>query len=382
MSSATTRRIPGWLDTCAALAWRVLVVVAALFLAVLVLGRLDVVVVPVIGALWISAVLVPPARWLHRHGWPSLAATWAVFLVGLALIVGLGWWLVPLVGAQLGPLGRTLAESVDSFRHWLAQGPLHLSQAQIDRYTSEVRDRLTGAGTGGAIAGGRLLQGAASGIRLIVHGLATVVLTVVVSFFFVKDGHVMSDWFLEQFQPSTAARLRSIGSRMWTTLSGYVRGTAINGLVNAILMSVGLLLLGVPLIPAIAVLTFAGGFFPIIGAFASGAVAALVALAAKSLGTAGLVVVLTVAIHHVEGYLVGPIVLGRAVRLHTLVVLLALTAGGTVAGVLGAFIAVPLTAVTVAVIDELRRPDRSPKAAEGRRQPALAGTSPSPDGGT
>jgi predicted PurR-regulated permease PerM len=214
-----------------------------------------------------------------------------------------------------------------------------------------------------------------------VHAVATVVLTVVVSFFFVKDGHAMSDWFLSQLQPPTAARLRAIGTRVWTTLAGYVRGTAINGLVNSALMSVGLLLLGVPLIPAIAVLTFAGGFFPIVGAFASGGVAALVALAAKGPGTAGLVVVLTVAIHHVEGYLVGPIVLGRAVRLHTVVVLLALTAGGTVAGVLGAFIAVPLTAVTVAVVDELRRTGRAPEVTEGRREPALAGTSPSPDGG-
>jgi predicted PurR-regulated permease PerM len=367
-SSGTRRRIPTWLDTGAALAWRVLVVAAALFLAVFVLGRLDVVVVPVIGGLWVCAVLVPPARWLHRHGWPSLAATWTVFLIGLASVVGLGLWLVPLVGAQFGPLGRTLAHSADSLRHWLAHGPLHLSQAQIDRYTNDIRGRLTGGGTAGAIAGGRILQGAASGLRLLVHGVASVILTVVVSFFFVKDGRVMSDWFLAQFQPSTAARLRAIGARAWATLSGYVRGTAINGFVNALLMSVGLVLLAVPLVPAIAVLTFAGGLFPIVGAFASGVVAALVALAAKGPGTAGLVVVLTVAIHHVEGYLVGPVVLGRAVRLHTLVVLLALTAGGTVAGVLGAFIAVPLTAVTVAVIGELRRTAEPPEPSENRRQ--------------
>jgi predicted PurR-regulated permease PerM len=169
--------------------------------------------------------------------------------------------------------------------------------------------------------------------------------------------------------------VQAIGTRAWTTLSGYVRGTAINGLVNGILMALGLVLLGVPLVPAIGVLTFFGGFFPIVGAFVSGAVAALVALVAKGPGTALLVVGLTVVIHHVEGYLVGPFVLGRALRLHPVVVLLALAAGGTVAGVLGAFIAVPVTAVTVAIVDELRRPDGTgePGAAvpaDGERRPA------------
>jgi predicted PurR-regulated permease PerM len=117
------------------------------------------------------------------------------------------------------------------------------------------------------------------------------------------------------------------------------------------------------LVPVIAVLTFFGGFFPIVGAFVSGGVAAAVALVAKGPGTALLVVGLTVVIHHVEGYLVGPIVLGRAVRLHTVVVLLALAAGGEVAGVFGAFVAVPLTAVVVGIVDELRHGETNRAAA-------------------
>lgn len=350
---------------------------AAAILTVVALANLTVVVIPVIGALFISAIFVPPARWLKRHGWPPLAATWAVFLVAMAGVAGMGLWLVPTVGAQFGPLGHTLADSLGSVRHWLVHGPLHLRGQEVDRYINEARDRLTGAaGSGGLlIGGGRILQGAASGLRLVVHLLATLALTVVVSFFFVKDGHAMGEWFLAQLQPGTASRVQAIGTRAWATLSGYVRGTAINGLVNAILMSLGLVLLGVPLVPAIGVLTFFGGFFPIVGAFVSGAVAALVALVAKGPAAALLVVGLTVVIHHVEGYLVGPFVLGRALRLHPVVVLLALAAGGTVAGVLGAFIAVPVTAVTVAIVDELRRPEGAggPAAvadADGELRPA------------
>jgi predicted PurR-regulated permease PerM len=349
--------VPPWLETGAALAWRALVVAAGVVLLVAVLARLTVVVVPIIGGLFLSVVLVPPARWLRSHGWPPALATWAVFLSGVAIIVGLGFWLIPVAAHQSGPLRSSLADSINNVRNWLVHGPLHLSAAQVDRYAREARDAVTGAkGDSGTVIGGRLLQGAVGSLQFLFHLLATFALTLVVSFFFVKDGDVMSDWIARQFQPATAERLHAIGSRSWTTLSGYVRGTAVNGLVNAIIMAIGLSLLHVPLVPAIAVLTFFGGFFPILGAFLSGAVAALVALVAKGPGVALLVVGLTFVVHHVEGYLVGPIVLGRAVRLPTIVVLLALATGGELAGVLGAFIAVPLTAVTVGVIDELRQP--------------------------
>jgi len=419
MERSGPRHVPAWLETATGVAWRVVVVVAAGFLVVLALSRLTVVVVPVIGALFVSAILVPPARWLRRRGCPALLATWAVFLSAVAIVVGIGAWLIPRVADQWEPLRQSLAQNVDDTRNWLIDGPLHLSPSQVDRYAAEAKDiiagnrppnRRSGAGSGspgttgptppattapatnpratnppatnppataprsggsgggasgggtsagsgvsaGTVIGGRILRGAASGLRLLVHFLAALILTIVISFFFVKDGNAISDWFLDQLQPSSAATVRAIGARSWLTLTGYVRGTAVNGVVNATLMSVGLMILHVPLVPVIAVLTFFGGFFPIVGAFVSGAVAAAVALVAKSPATALLVVGLTVVIHHVEGYLVGPVVLGRAVRLHTVVVLLALAAGGELAGVLGAFIAVPLTAVAVGIVDELR----------------------------
>jgi predicted PurR-regulated permease PerM len=380
------RHVPAWLDTATAVAWRGLVVAAALLAGVIVLSRLTVVVVPVIGALFVSAVLVPPSRWLRRHGWPPLLATWGSFLAAVAIVVGIGFWLVPRVADQWGPLRQSLAQNVDDTRNWLIDGPLHLSKSQVDRYANEAKDLITGNKTAAvpgkpadpgasSIIGGRLLRGAASSVRLLIHILAGMILTIVISFFFVKDGNAMSDWVLEQLPPSSAETARAIGARSWVTLTGYVRGTAVNGLVNGILMSIGLLLLHVPLVPVIAVLTFFGGFFPIVGAFVSGGVAAAVALVAKGPGTALLVVGLTLVIHHVEGYLVGPIVLGRAVRLHTIVVLLALAAGGEVAGVFGAFVAVPLTAVVVGIVDELRHGEANRAAATaGELRSASPGT--------
>jgi len=176
---------------------------------------------------------------------------------------------VPRVADQWEPLRQSLAQNVDDTSDWLINGPLHLSSSQVDRYATEAKDIITGtrraanggkpsdATSGATVIGGRLLRGAASGLRLLVHFLAALILTLVISFFFVKDGSVMSDWFLDQLQPSTATTLRAIGTRSWITLTGYVRGTAVNGLVNATLMSIGLLLLHVPLVPVIAVLTSA-----------------------------------------------------------------------------------------------------------------------------
>ena len=371
MSRPETRHVPAWLETATAVAWRVLVVAAAVFVGMLLLTKLAVVVIPVIGALFVAAILVPPARWLRRHGWPPLLATWATFLAAAAVVVGIGFWLVPRVTDQWDPLRQSLAKNVDDARDWLIDGPLHLEPSQVNRYANEARDIITGAQSArsakdpsaSSVIGGRLLRGAASGLRLLVHFLAAMILTIVISFFFVKDGNAMGAWFEEQLPMSSAVTLRAIGARSWSTLTGYVRGTAVNGLVNGVLMSIGLLLLHVPLVPVIAVLTFFGGFFPIVGAFASGAVAAAVALVAKGPGTALFVVGLTIVIHHVEGYLVGPIVLGRAVRLHTIVVLLALAAGGEIGGVFGAFVAVPLTAVVVGIVDELRHGEAARAAA-------------------
>jgi predicted PurR-regulated permease PerM len=135
-----------------------------------------------------------------------------------------------------------------------------------------------------------------------------------------------------------------------------VRGTTVNALINGTLMGIGLLVLGVPLALPIGVLTFFGAYFPIVGSIVTGALVALIALAAEGPVTALVVIGITVLIHNLEGYLVGPFVLGRAVHLHPLAMLLALAAGGVIAGVVGAFLAVPVTAVAVTTLEYYRQP--------------------------
>jgi predicted PurR-regulated permease PerM len=181
----------------------------------------------------------------------------------------------------------------------------------------------------------------------------------VLTFFFVKDGGRITAWALDLVSESRANDARAIGRRAWEVLSGYIRGTAINGLVNATVLALGLWILGVPLVIPIALLTFVGSFVPLVGAIVSGALAAGVAIASRGVAAALIVVGLTVVIHHLEGYLVGPFVLGRAVRLHPVAVLLVLSVGTVLGGVVGAFLAVPTASVLLAVNEHYRQKRRS-----------------------
>ncbi|HWC27644.1 MAG TPA: AI-2E family transporter, partial [Solirubrobacteraceae bacterium] len=142
--------------------------------------------------------------------------------------------------------------------------------------------------------------------------------------------------------------------RMWTVVSRYVRGVAVVALVDALLIGLALVIIGVPLVVPLMALTFLGAFIPLVGAVLAGAVAALVALVAEGPIAAVLVVLAITAIQQLEGDLLYPIVVGQAISLHPVAILLVLTAGTVIAGLAGALLAVPIAAAIWAAIDQLR----------------------------
>jgi predicted PurR-regulated permease PerM len=351
--------VPGWLNHAAALGWRLLVVAAALYAVLTVLDRLRLVVMPVLFALFLTAVLAPPAQWLKKRRWPPLLAAFAVFVVAAAVLVGIGFWLVPRVANQFGDVGKQASQGFKDVQRWLTHAPFHLKQADIDRYIRDARNGLSSRQ-------GQIVQGALTGVGVAVEVITTTVLTVVITFFFVKDGDKIGTWFVGLVAPEREVELRAIGRRSWDALGGYIRGTAVNGIVNGTVMGVTLVVVGVPLALPLAFITFVGAFIPLVGAIVTGVVATLIALVAKG-GVAALVVLgATILVHNLEGYLVGPFVLGRAVHLHPVAVLLALTTGTILAGALGAFLAVPVLSVLVAIIGYYRGDDPRDIEADGR----------------
>ena len=352
--------VPAALRQAGAVGWRVLVLLVLGWLALQVLVRLQLVVVPVIVALFLTAVLLPPVDWLRDRGWPSAAATAAVLSAAVLGLGGAGYLLAVQVIPQLGQLSSQVSDSVDELQDWLISGPIGLSQAQLldllERTQQELRERSD-----------MLVQRALSWTTLLLELVAGALFAVVLAFFFLKDGPRMVDAAMARVGGDTGWRLRAAGRRAWDTMGGYLRGVAVVGVVDGTLIGLALVLLGVPLALPLAVLTAVGAFFPIVGAVTAGALAALVALVSKGPVTALVVVGVTVLVQQLEGNLLQPVVMGRSLDLHPVVVMVALSVGAILGGIVGAFLAVPVVAVAIAGIGGWTEADEPGPA---RRQPS------------
>jgi predicted PurR-regulated permease PerM len=252
---------------------------------------------------------------------------------------------IPSVVSQLADLGSNIEAGTRKVARLLQ--PLGVTAAEVDRTIDRGIDDLESSR--GEIAGGVL-----SGAVMVTQWAAAALLSLVLTFFFVKDGARLWSWVVSFFGEDKRPFIGEVGARAWTVLSAYVRGVIFVALVDAVLIGLALVVFGVPLAVPLIVLTFVAAFFPIIGAVLAGVAAILVALVANGLPTALAIAVVIVAVQQIEGNVLYPLVVGRRLSLHPVAVLLALTAGGILGGVAGAFLAVPLAAVAAAVL-EFRR---------------------------
>jgi predicted PurR-regulated permease PerM len=201
------------------------------------------------------------------------------------------------------------------------------------------------------------------------------VLALVLSFFFLKDGPRWTPWLAAQTGPRAAPHVVALSEKTWSTLSEFIRQQAFVGFIDALFIGLGLLVLGVPLVIPLAVITFLGAFIPIIGAFVAGAFAVLIALVTKGLTTALIVLIIVLLVQQLEGNVLQPIIQGRGLNLHAAVVILAVTAGGSLAGIIGAFLSVPVAALIAVVYRYVRDQldQREPEVAEDGTRAQVAG---------
>jgi putative heme transporter len=310
--------------------------------------ELSLVIVPFIIALFPAAVLAAPVAMLKRRLPDALAAL--VVLVGfVALLSGLIAALVPAVQAELTTQGGILEQAeqgAEDLQQFLESGPFGFQPIRIDQLLQQAQDVIANAeGLGGTVLG------AASAV---VEGIAGILLGVVVLFFYLKDGPRIGRWARDLFPERLRADAEVIGGQTWQTVGGYIRGQLLIALVDAVLIGIAIVVLRVPLALPLSVIVFFGGLFPIVGAFVSGFLAVLVALATRGVIIALILFAVILAIQQIEGDVLAPVVFGRTVQLHPLAVLAALTAGGITLGVLGAFIAVPLAASASRAIGYIR----------------------------
>jgi len=330
--------VPFGIRVAAAFAWRLLLLAAAVAVLAHVAATLRLVVVPAVLAVFLAVLLDPLKRRLERTPLPSGAAAAAAMVVFLLVIGGTFALLAPAVVDELDTLQADVEEGARQVLEWAGEGPLNTTDAQIEDVIAGATGRLED--NAGAVSSGVL-----SGAALVAEVIAGLLLAVILTFFFLKDGGRLWQWVLRRAGQDRRAGMEAIGERIWTTLGLYLRGVLIVAAFDAVFIGLALVLVGVPLALPLTVITFIAAFVPIVGAIVAGAAATLVALVSGGLDEALIVLAAVIVIQQLESQLLSPIVIGRAVALHPGVVLVAVTAGAVTFGVIGAAIAAPIAAV-------------------------------------
>ncbi|MEE6272917.1 AI-2E family transporter [Georgenia sp. MJ278] len=338
---------------------QVLAVLAVVAVFVLALTQLTLVVIPVLIALVLSAAISPLVSFLRRKGLPSLLATWIALLTLIALLSGVVWLVVNAVLNQWDDLRDQALEGFEELQGYVQGLPFEITEEQIQ----SVQDSAAGLLQSSAVG-----SGAIAGVSQTVDFVAGFFIMIVVLFFFLKDGPKIWEFLLRPFEGHRYERGQRVGASTVRSLGGYVRGTAIIAAVDAIAIGIGLALVGVPLVIPLSVLVFLLAFIPLVGATLAGILAALVALVAVGPVEALIVVAIVVIVNQVEGDLLQPIVMGRALRLHPLVILIALTAGTVLAGLSGAVLAVPIAASIWQAVQVWDGPDLPARFARKKRE--------------
>jgi len=331
-------RVRTALSTVAAVSWRLLVVAAALWLVGYLLGKLWFVVLPVVLALFVTTLLWPATKFLRAHKWQPALAAIVVVIAFLAAVIGAGAVIVVPVAAQAEEVTDGISGGIASVQDWLAGPPLNLGDDQVGNALDEGLAKIQEKA--GDIVG--IVLG---GISTLGNALITLILILTLVFFYLKDGPRFLPWLERQSGSRAAPHVAELCRRYYAMLSSFTNTQIVVGVIDAVFIGVGLLLVGVPLVLPLMVLTFIGAFIPIIGAFVAGAVAVLVALVSEGFTAALIVLAIIIVVQQLEGNVFAPVLQARSLKLHAVVVILAITAGANLAGITGALLAVPIAAV-------------------------------------
>lgn len=339
-------QVPIGVEIATQWAWRITVIVLAVGIGLFLLRFFSEITVPVAIAVLVTALTIGAVDWLEAHKVPRVGATFIVVITMLAAFFGA----LTLVGQQLSTQVTTLRQNVvdgiSQVQDWAKTGPLKLSDSQISTWIDQAKESIGSSNTS-------VISTVTEVGTTLTHVLAGFFIALFSAFFFLYDGKRIW-WFVVALFPRAAhERVNSSGHTAWASLTAFVRATVIVALTDAIGIALGAWILGVPLTFAIGVLVFLGAFIPIIGALLSGLVAVLVALVSQGPWTALAMLIVVIVVQQIESHVLQPFLMGRLVSVHPLAIILAIAAGVTVAGIVGALVAVPLAACVNGVVRHL-----------------------------
>lgn len=344
MSASAEESVHPVVRRAAAWAWRLLVLLAALLAVAMIARRLEVIVVPVALALMLCALLLPGVDWLNRRRVPRALAVFLLLLGGLAALAGLLSFVVSEFVNGVPGLVEQVTQVINSSQRWLVEGPLRLSRDQIDNASSTVIQALRNNQA-------KLTSGALSTAETLAEIVTGAFVTLFTLIFFLYGGRGIWRSTVRVFPTQARSQVHAAGIAGFESLIGYVRATFLVALVDAVGIGIGLAVMAVPLALPLASLVFLGAFIPLVGAVLTGLLAVLVALIAKGWVYGLITLGLIIAVNQVEAHVLQPLVMGRAVSIHPLAVVLGISTGGVLAGIVGAFLAVP----TIAFVDRATR---------------------------
>ncbi|MFH8794365.1 AI-2E family transporter [Streptomyces sp. NPDC017941] len=339
--------VPWGMRVAAEAGWRLLVLAGTVWVLMKVISAVQLVVFAFVASLLITALLQPTVARLKRLGLPQGLATVATAVLGFVIMGLVGWFVVWQVMENVDTLSSQVQDGIEDLRKWLLNSPFHVTEDQINDIAKSLREAV-GANSEEITSAGL------EGVTVIMEALTGILLAMFSTLFLLYDGPRIWKWFLKLVPKAARPGVAGAGPRAWRTLTAYVRGTVIVALIDAVFIGVGIYFLGVPMAVPLAVFIFLFAFIPLVGAVVSGALAVVVALVTHGVFTALMTLLVVLAVQQIEGHILQPFILGRAVSVHPLAVVLSVAAGGMVAGIGGAVVAVPLVAVTNTVVGYLR----------------------------
>lgn len=354
---------PG-MQIASAWAWRFLVIVAAVVVIGFAMQYLSEVVVPVTVGVLLTALLVPVTNLLQRARIPRGPAAGITVIGTIVLVAGLLTLVGTQIATQFDSLSTQVGEGVQKLRD-LAKINLDITDKDITDSLNKLKDTV--------VQGGALGQRAAEVGTTATHVVAGLFISLFCLFFFLYQGPQIWAWLVRLFPLQAREKADSSGRKAWVSLTAFVRATIIVAAVDAVGISLGAAILGLPLVSAIGILVFVGAFIPVVGAFVSGIVAVLVALVAKGPLYAVIMLAVVIGVQQLEAHVLQPFLLGRAVSVHPLAVILSIATGVVIAGIVGALVAVPTAAVLNTIVNHLAGNDvdpEPPRPLPRRRHPA------------
>lgn len=351
-----------WTDRLGTAGTRSLQILLVLTLATIVvyaLIQLRIAVIPLLLAIIIASAFSPVITWMRNRGLPAIAAAWITLIGSLLVFGGIITAIVFAVRSQWSELFEQAQTGFDRLLEWVQGLPLPLDDFDFDELREQAIDFVTSAQFG---------SGALTGVVAVGEFVTGFILFLVILFFFLKDGDRIWAFFLRPFDGVRKARGERVGRTAVTTLGGYIRGTSIVALVDAVGIGIVLVVLQVPLALPLAVIVFITAFIPLVGATLAGILATLVALVANGPFIALIVLIAVVAVNQLEGNLLQPVVMAQSLKLHPLVILLALSAGTILGGIVGAVLSVPIAATAWAIVKTWDAHGSQPAIAPPRRK--------------